>query len=102
MADDMVKKLGFQDKTRFGQLLTTDVFYGEGPATLEWAKVGVLAVEMEAYCLYTNAARAGKNALAICSISDNLVNKQLLTAEERTKSVNDMITLALEIAHEID
>ena len=101
-ADELVTKLGFQEKTRFGQLLTTDVFYGEGADTLEWTKVGVLAVEMEAYCLYLNAARAGKHALAICSISDNLVNKQLLTAEERTKSVNDMIKFALEIAAEID
>ena len=98
----MVKKLGFQDKTRFGQLLSSDIFYGEGPGTLEWTKVGVLAVEMEAYGLYLNAARAGKNALAICSISNSLVNTESLTAEERTKSVNDMIVLALEIAHEID
>ncbi len=101
-ADELVKKLGYEDKTKFGQLLTTDIFYGEGPGTLEWTKMGVLAVEMEAYCLYLNAARAGKNALAICSISDNLVSKQMLTAEERTKSVNDMIKLALEIAYEID
>ena len=84
-ADELVKKLGYEDKTKFGQ-----------------SKMGVLAVEMEAYCLYLNAARAGKNALAICSISDNLVSKQMLTAEERTKSVNDMIKLALEIAYEID
>ena len=102
IADDMVKKLGFQDKTRFGQLLSSDIFYGEGPGTLEWTKVGVLAVEMEAYGIYLNAARAGKNALAICSISNSLVNEEFLTAEERTKSVNDMIVLALEIAHEID
>ena len=101
-ADELVKKLGYEDKTKFGQLLTTDIFYGEGPGTLEWTKMGVLAVEMEAYCLYLNAARAGKNALAICSISDNLVSKQLMTAEERTKSVNDMIKLALEIAYEVD
>ena len=102
IADDMVKKLGYQDKTRFGQLLSSDIFYGEGPGTLEWTKVGVLAVEMEAYGLYLNASRAGKNALAICSISNSLVNEEFLTAEERTKSVNDMIVLALEIAHEID
>ena len=70
--------------------------------TLEWTKVGDLAVEMEAYGLYLNAARAGKDALAICSISNSLVNEEFLTAEERTKSVNDMIVLALEIAHEID
>ena len=100
--DEVVKKLGFQDKTRFGQLLTTDVFYGENPDSIEWAKMGVLAVEMEAYGLFLNAARAGKNALAICSISDNLVSKQELSAEERSKTVNDMIVLGLEIAHSLD
>ena len=101
-ADEMVNKLGFQDKTRFGQLFTTDVFYRDTNDTLQWTKMGVIGVEMEAYGLYLNAARAGKNALAICSISDNMVTKQELTAEERTKSVDEMITLALEIAVELD
>ena len=101
-ADEMVNKLGLQDKTRFGQLFTTDVFYRDTNDTLKWTKMGVIGVEMEAYGLYLNAARAGKNALAICSISDNMVTKQELTAEERTKSVDEMITLALEIAVELD
>ena len=101
-ADEMVKKLGFQDKTRFGQLLTTDVFYKEHGDSLDWTKMGVLCVEMEAYGLYLNAARAGKHAIAICSVSDNMVSKQELTAEERTKSVNDMILLALEMAADLD
>ena len=64
--------------------------------------MGVLCVEMEAYGLYLNAARAGKHAIAICSVSDNIVSKQELTAEERTKSVNDMIKLALEMAADLD
>lgn len=97
-ADEVIHKLGFQDKTKFGQVLTTDVFYGESPDTLNWANMGVVGVEMETYGLYLNAARAGKHALAICSVSDNLVSKELLTAEERTKTVNDMIEVALEIA----
>ena len=101
-ADEIVNKLGLQDKTRFGQLFTTDVFYRDTNDTLQWTKMGVIGVEMEAYGLYLNAARAGKNALAICSISDNMVTKQELTAEERTKSVDEMITLALEIAVELD
>ena len=101
-ADEMVNKLGLQDKTRFGQIFTTDVFYRDTNDTLKWTKMGVIGVEMEAYGLYLNAARAGKNALAICSISDNMVTKQELTAEERTKSVDEMITLALEIAVELD
>jgi len=87
-----------EDKVKFGQFLSTDVFYGEGPETLEWPKVGVIAVEMEAYALYLNAARAGKRALSICAVSDNLVSHEVLSSEEREKSMNDMILLALETA----
>ena len=100
--DEIIHKLGFQDKTKFGQVFTTDVFYGESPETLNWANMGVVGVEMEAYALYLNAARAGRHALAICSVSDNLVNKEFLTAEERTKTVNDMIVAALEVAVNLD
>ena len=101
-ADELVQTLGFQDKAKFGQLLTSDLFYGDCPDTLDWAKMGVLGVEMEAYGLYLNAARSGKHALAICSVSNNIVTQEELTAEERTKTVNDMIVLALEIAASLD
>ena len=57
---------------------------------------------MEAYGLYLNAARAGKHGLTICSVSNNIVTNEELTAEERTKNVNDMILLALEIAADLD
>jgi len=101
-ADEATKKLGFQDKVRFGLLFSSDVFYKDVPDTLDWAKMGCLAVEMESYGLYLNAARAGKKALAICAISDNLISKEELTAEERSKSVNDMLVLALETAISLD
>ena len=101
-ADEAVQKLGFQDKAKFGQLFSTDVFYKDQPDTLNWAKMGCLAVEMESYGLYLNAARAGKKALAICAISDNLISKEELTAEERSKNVNDMLLLALETAISLD
>ena len=96
--DEKVKELKLEDKVKFGQFLSTDVFYGEGPETLEWPKMGVIAVEMEAYALYLNAARAGKRALSICAVSDNLVSHEVLSSEEREKSMNDMILLALETA----
>ena len=96
--DEKVKELKLEDKVKFGQFLSTDVFYGEGPETLEWTKMGVIAVEMEAYALYLNAARAGKKALCICAVSDNLVSHAILSPEDREKSVNDMILLALETA----
>ena len=101
-ADEISTKLGFQDRTKFGQILSSDIFYGDQPGLLDWAKIGVLAVEMEAYGLYLNAARAGKHGLTICSVSNNIVTNEELTAEERTKNVNDMILLALEIAADLD
>jgi purine-nucleoside phosphorylase len=96
--DEIARKLNFEKKVRFGQLLSTDVFYKDKPDTLEWTKLGVLGVEMEAYALYLNAARAGKKALSICTVSDNIVSHEELNAEERSKSVNDMIELSLEVA----
>ena len=60
--------------------------------------MGVLAVEMEAAALYMNAARAGKNAIAICTVSDSLVTGKATSAEERQSSFTDMMTLALDLA----
>ena len=60
--------------------------------------MGVLAVEMEAAALYMNAARAGKKALCICTISDHLFTGEELAAEERQTSFTDMMKIALEIA----
>lgn len=101
-SEEAVKKLGFQDKVKFGQLFSTDVFYKDQPDTLDWAKMGCLAVEMETYGLYLNAARAGKKALSICAISDNLISKEELTSEERSKNVDDTLLLALETAISLD
>ncbi len=61
-------------------------------------KMGVLGVEMEAAALYMNAAYSGKNALAICTISDNIVTGDSLSAKDRETTLNDMIILALEVA----
>lgn len=86
-----------------GNVLSTDVFYDEefdyGPTVCEvWSKMGVLAVEMEAAALYMNAARAGKKALVINTISDNLVTGEKLAAQEREKGFGRMIELALNTA----
>ena len=90
---------------RVGNLVSTDCFYGDDADLPEsrrvnalWAKMGALAVEMEAAALYCNAARAGKRALAICTISDHLVTGESLPAEERQTSFTDMMRLALETA----
>lgn len=91
---------------KVGNMLSSDVFYkdelyseGNGLTNRErWAKMGVLAEEMEAAALYMNAARAGKKALCICTISDNLVTGESLSSEERQTSFDTMITLALKTA----
>ena len=59
-------------------------------------KMGVMAVEMEAAGLYMNAARAGRRALAICTISDHLLTSEITTAEERQNSFTQMMEAALE------
>ena len=64
----------------------------------ELRKLGVLGVEMEAAALYMNAARAGKNALAICTVSDHLFRGEALPAEERQIGFTKMMEIALEIA----
>ena len=82
-----------------GNLLSSDTFYDDdSERTIKWAKMGVLAVEMEAAALYMNAARAGKNAIAICTVSDSLVTGKATSAEERQSSFTDMMTLALDLA----
>lgn len=82
-----------------GNILSSDTFYNEdGNASLEWSKMGVTAVEMEAAALYCQAARSGKNALAICTISDSLVTGEALDALARQTTFTDMIKVALEVA----
>ncbi len=93
IAEDM--KLNFH----VGNLLSSDTFYNDDPhANDAWLKMGVLAVEMEAAALYLNAARAGKRALAICTISDHIIKQEYLTAEERQTTFTEMMELALTVA----
>ena len=82
-----------------GNLISSDIFYNDDPKFNEpFVKLGALAVEMEAAALYMNAARAGKKALAICTISDHILTGEATTAEERQTTFNDMMEVALEVA----
>ncbi|NLU23342.1 MAG: purine-nucleoside phosphorylase [Clostridiales bacterium] len=81
-----------------GNLFSSDTFYDASQSTMEWAKMGALAVEMEAAALYCNAAFAGKRALAICSISDNLVTGEELPAQARQTTFTNMMKIALDVA----
>lgn len=101
---DLVKKaVDIADQkgipTRVGNILSSDIFYDDDPDTWrKWAKMGVLAIEMEAAALYMNAARAGVNALCVLTVSDSLVSHEVTTAEERQTSFTNMMEIALELA----
>ena len=82
-----------------GNIYSTDIFYNEDPNIVEkWNKLGILAVEMEAAALYMTAARWGKRALAICTVSDHLITGESTDPSERETSFTDMMNLALETA----
>ncbi len=82
-----------------GNILSQDAFYHDNPNVTEgWRKMGVIAVEMEAAALYMNAARLGKKALAMFTISDSLVTGESLPSEDRQTSFREMMEVALSLA----
>lgn len=82
-----------------GNVLSTDVFYNTmSNANDLWKNMGVLAVEMEAAGLYMNAAKAGKKALCMLTISDHVYTGEALDAEERQLGFGKMMEIALELA----
>ena len=84
-------------KVQVGNVVSTDVFYNDNPDyNRAWANMNVLAVEMESAALYMNAARLSKRALAMFTVSDNLMNGQALSAKERQEGFDNMIELSLE------
>ena len=86
---------------RVGNILSSDMFYDDANSGMQWSKMGVLGVEMESAALYCNAARAGKKALCICTVSDSFVYpEENTTAEERQNSFTKMMEIALSIAEE--
>ena len=95
-AVEAAQRLGIEPK--IGNIYSSDAFYDDGAGLSKWQKMGVLATEMEAAALYMNAARAGKNALTICTISDNPFTGEATTPEERQKTFTAMMEIALEIA----
>jgi purine-nucleoside phosphorylase len=94
-AADECEKRGFNYKV--GNVMSSDVFYGDAPDISGWVKMGVLAVEMEASALYMNAARSGNRALVICTISDHVLTGEETTSEQRRTAFTDMMEVALSI-----
>ena len=95
-AVESAKELGV--KMPVGNLYSSDTFYDAAGRNARMQKMGVMAVEMESAGLYCTAAYTGKRALAICSISDNLVNGTELSADERQTTFTNMMKIGLEIA----
>ena len=93
-AYDAAQKL--QIPVHVGQCASSDAFYDDNDYWKLWAKYGVLGLEMEAAELYTLAAKFGRKALAILTVSDHLVTHELTTAEERQTTFTNMMKIALE------
>ncbi len=92
-----------------GNVNSSDVFYGDHQGVPEGLdslyalqKMGVMALEMEAAALYMNAARYGKNALCICTISDHIITGALTTSQERQSAFTTMMQVALDVAAAVD
>jgi len=95
-AVEAAKELGV--KMPVGNLYSSDTFYDAAGRNLKMRKMGIMAVEMEAAALYCTAAYTGKRALAICSISDNLITGVELPPEDRQNTFTNMMKIGLEIA----
>ncbi|MBQ7767724.1 MAG: purine-nucleoside phosphorylase [Oscillospiraceae bacterium] len=92
-----------------GNINSSDVFYGDHEGVPEGLdsvyglkKMGVMALEMEAAALYMNAARYGKRALCICTISDHVLKGVETTAAERQTAFTKMMEVALDVAVAMD
>lgn len=93
-AADLCEARGVNYKV--GNIFSSDTFYNAANSDMEWAKLGVLGVEMESAALYCNAAWAKKKALCICTVSDNFLHpEENATVEERQSSFTDMMEIAL-------
>jgi len=85
-------------KTHVGGIYSSDVFDERPDLNEQMVRHGILGVEMEAAELYTLAARYGRRALAVLTVSDHLITHEALPAEDRERSFGDMVEIALEAA----
>jgi purine-nucleoside phosphorylase len=96
-AFDIAVSKGWQPQV--GNVVCSDMFYTEDPEEWKlWAKFGALALEMETAELYTLAAKYGREALTILTISDSLITHKSTGAEERQTTFTRMMEVALETA----
>lgn len=81
-----------------GNILNSDTFYTDEDELSKAQKLGLLGVEMESAALYLNAKRTNKQALVICTVSNNLITGEETSSEERQNAFKDMVKIALELA----
>jgi purine-nucleoside phosphorylase len=94
---EIAEARGYEPKT--GPIVSSDMFYTENPEEWKlWAKFGCLALEMECAELYTLAAKYGREALGILTISDSLITGESTSAQERQNAFTRMMEVALEAA----
>jgi purine-nucleoside phosphorylase len=80
-----------------GQIFSSDSFYSDRPDLTEvLTGYGIAAVEMECHALYTLAAKYGRRALTVCTVSDEIVTGRHTSAEERERTFGDMVPIALD------
>ena len=94
-AVEACEKFGYRYKV--GNVMSSDTFYTENAHNEKWINMGVLVIEMEAAALYMNAARAGKRALGILTISDHILTGEVTTAEERQNTFTKMMDVAFSL-----
>lgn len=80
---------------RVGSVFTSDTFYDDADSLRDWQKIGILAIEMECAALYLNAARLGRKALTVCTISDCPFTGESSSSEERQNSFRTMMEIGL-------
>lgn len=100
---DLLKKaydVGVEKKLnlKVGNVFTGDSFYNDNAEHEKWAQYQILAVEMETAALYTLAAKFGRKALSVLTVSDHILTGEETTSEERQTTFNDMMIVALEAA----
>lgn len=99
-AADAAGRLGI--RAHIGNLHSSDLFYNAYDNALEiWQQMGVLAVEMEAAGLYAIAAEERARALAVVTVSDHLVTGEASSPEERERTFDGMVKIALEALHSL-
>lgn len=95
-AHDAATAKDLAEDVHVGLIFSSDSFYPARPElAARMADYGVLAIEMEASALYTIAAKHGRRALTICTVSDHILTGEETTSQEREQTFGAMVEIAL-------